>query len=141
MDYRETAQMIAEEEGVDPDLFIRLVEAESSFRPDVTSTAGAYGLTQLVFNPNENRIMHRKAHELKSEYVIRAKGVVRKRPPGTENKKLPTGEIEILLVVLFIPVDDQHSVVPLQLGTQHHPLRQELTVLWIRHDVREVWNL
>ncbi len=44
MDYRETARMIAEEEGVDPDLFIRLVEAESSFRPDVTSTAGAYGL-------------------------------------------------------------------------------------------------
>ena len=48
MDYRETARMIAEEEGVDPDLFIRLVEAESSFRPDVTSTAGAYGLTQLM---------------------------------------------------------------------------------------------
>jgi soluble lytic murein transglycosylase-like protein len=48
MDYRETARMIAQEEGVDPDLFIRLVEAESSFRPDVTSTAGAYGLTQLM---------------------------------------------------------------------------------------------
>lgn len=48
MDYRETARMIAQEEGVDPDLFIRLIEAESSFRPDVTSTAGAYGLTQLM---------------------------------------------------------------------------------------------
>ena len=48
MDYRETARMIAEEEGVDPDLFIRLIEAESSFQPDVTSTAGAYGLTQLM---------------------------------------------------------------------------------------------
>jgi len=48
MDYRETARMIAQEEGVDPDLFVRLVEAESSFRPDVTSTAGAYGLAQLM---------------------------------------------------------------------------------------------
>lgn len=48
MDHREAARMIAEEEGVDPDLFIRLVEVESSFRPDVTSTAGAYGLTQLM---------------------------------------------------------------------------------------------
>lgn len=48
MDYRTLARQIASEEGVDPDLFIRLVEAESSFRPDVTSEAGAYGLTQLM---------------------------------------------------------------------------------------------
>lgn len=48
MDYRALARQIAEEEGVDPDLFTRLVEAESSFRPDVTSSAGAYGLTQLM---------------------------------------------------------------------------------------------
>lgn len=48
MDYRALAAQIAEEEGVDPALFIRLVEAESSFRPDVTSEAGAYGLTQLM---------------------------------------------------------------------------------------------
>jgi len=48
MDYRALARQIAEEEGVDPDLFTRLVEAESSFRPDVTSSAGAYGLAQLM---------------------------------------------------------------------------------------------
>lgn len=48
MDYRALARQIAEEEGVDPDLFTRLVEAESSFRPTVTSDAGAYGLTQLM---------------------------------------------------------------------------------------------
>jgi soluble lytic murein transglycosylase-like protein len=48
MDYRETARMIAQEEGVDPDLFIRLIEAESSFRPDAESSVGAYGLTQLM---------------------------------------------------------------------------------------------
>ena len=62
----------------------------------------AYGLTQLVFDPKENRSLHDKAHELKSEYVIQAKGTVRKRPAGTENKKLPTGEIEILVKELNI---------------------------------------
>jgi aspartyl-tRNA synthetase len=62
----------------------------------------AYGLTQLVFDPKENRPMHEKAHELKSEYVIRAKGVVRPRPAGTVNKKLPTGEIEVLVKELDI---------------------------------------
>jgi soluble lytic murein transglycosylase-like protein len=48
MDYRALAAQIAEEEGVDPALFTRLIEAESSFRPDVTSSAGAYGLAQLM---------------------------------------------------------------------------------------------
>ena len=48
MDYRVLAQQIAVEEGVDPDLFVRLIEAESGFRPDARSKAGAYGLTQLM---------------------------------------------------------------------------------------------
>lgn len=48
MDYRELARQIAQEEGVDPDLFTRLIEAESSFRPNVTSPAGAIGLAQLM---------------------------------------------------------------------------------------------
>jgi len=62
----------------------------------------AYGLTQLVFDPKENRDVHDKAHELKSEYVIQAGGSVRERPTGTENKKLPTGEVEILVTSLNI---------------------------------------
>lgn len=62
----------------------------------------AYGLAQLVFDPKENRAMHEKAHELKSEYVICAKGVVCKRPAHTENKKLPTGAVEILVSALEI---------------------------------------
>jgi soluble lytic murein transglycosylase-like protein len=48
MDYRETARMIAIEEGVDPDLFLRLVGAESSFNPDAVSSKGATGLAQLM---------------------------------------------------------------------------------------------
>jgi len=48
MDYRETARMIAIEEGVDPDLFLRLIGAESSFNPDAVSSKGATGLSQLM---------------------------------------------------------------------------------------------
>ena len=48
MDYREMARMIAIEEGVDPDLFLRLVGAESSFNPDAVSSKGATGLAQLM---------------------------------------------------------------------------------------------
>lgn len=45
---RALARRIAEEEGVDPDLFERLVQQESSFRPDVVSSAGAIGYAQLM---------------------------------------------------------------------------------------------
>ena len=79
----------------------------------------AYGLTQLVFDPEKNREIHRKAHELKSEYVIQVKGVVRERPQGTVNAKLPTGGIEVLVNALNIlnaaltppfEIDDKASV-------------------------------
>lgn len=48
MDYRTLAARIAQEEGVPSDLFLRLVNQESGFQPNVTSSAGAYGLTQLM---------------------------------------------------------------------------------------------
>jgi hypothetical protein len=47
-DFREMARRIAEEEGIDPELFLRLVQQESSFRPGVVSSAGAIGLAQLM---------------------------------------------------------------------------------------------
>ena len=48
MDYRAEAARIAEQEGIDPDLFLRLVQQESSFRPNAVSPAGAIGLAQLM---------------------------------------------------------------------------------------------
>ena len=48
MNYIEMATAIAREEGVDPDLFLRLVQQESSFNPDAVSSAGAIGLGQLM---------------------------------------------------------------------------------------------
>lgn len=47
------------------------------------------GLTQVVFFKNK------AAEELRSEYVIGVKGTVQKRPKGTENPKILTGEIEL----------------------------------------------
>ena len=35
------------------------------------------------------------AHDLRSEYVVRVTGTVRRRPEGTANPGLPTGEIEL----------------------------------------------
>lgn len=48
MEYEDLARSIAIEEGIDPELFIRLVRQESSFNPEARSPAGAIGLTQLM---------------------------------------------------------------------------------------------
>ena len=48
MDLRQEARRIATQFGVDPDLFVKLVQAESSFIPDNISEDGAVGLTQIM---------------------------------------------------------------------------------------------
>jgi aspartyl-tRNA synthetase len=52
-----------------------------------------YGLTQIVADPDSPSF--REAEKLRSEWVVRIDGKVRKRPPGTENPELPTGAVEV----------------------------------------------
>ncbi len=52
------------------------------------------GITQITFDPSKGEVFH-EAETLRSEDVVRVIGTVRRRPAGTENSKLPTGEIEV----------------------------------------------
>ena len=54
-----------------------------------------YGITQVVADPDSPSFKH--AEKLRSEWVVRIDGKVRKRPAGTENPDLPTGAIEIYI--------------------------------------------
>jgi aspartyl-tRNA synthetase len=60
------------------------------------------GLTQVVFRPEENAAVAKQAHGLRSEDVVQVTGPVAARVPGTENPKLPTGDIEIVPHVLHV---------------------------------------
>jgi len=53
------------------------------------------GLVQVLFSP-DNKDLFSKAKELRPEFVLEVRGKVRKRPSGTENPNLPTGEIEVV---------------------------------------------
>jgi aspartyl-tRNA synthetase len=53
------------------------------------------GLVQVVYDPDLPEVF-RTAEQVRSEFVLRVKGLVRRRPAGTENPNLPTGEIEVL---------------------------------------------
>jgi len=60
------------------------------------------GLTQVVFDPERSKEIHDLAGNLRSEYVIKVTGTVEKRPEGTENASLATGEIELIASDLVI---------------------------------------
>ena len=53
------------------------------------------GIVQAVFDPGE-RDSFAVAERVRSEYVLHLKGRVRRRPPGTENPNLATGDVEIV---------------------------------------------
>ncbi len=61
-----------------------------------------YGFTQVVFIPKESGEAHKIAQDLRSEFVVKLTGIVNKRPTGTINEKLATGEIELLAKELVI---------------------------------------
>ncbi|MDR2347542.1 MAG: aspartate--tRNA ligase [Bifidobacteriaceae bacterium] len=50
----------------------------------------ASGLAQVVVHDEA------VAHQLRAEFVVLAKGVVRRRPEGTDNPDLPTGQVEVM---------------------------------------------
>jgi len=52
-----------------------------------------YGLTQCVVDPDSPAFG--QAEKLRSEFVVRVDGKLRKRPPGTENPDMPTGYVEV----------------------------------------------
>lgn len=52
-----------------------------------------YGITQLVFNMEENEGLCKQARSLGREFVIQVKGSVIER--SNKNPKMPTGEVEI----------------------------------------------
>ncbi|MHC4553042.1 MAG: aspartate--tRNA ligase [Planctomycetota bacterium] len=72
-----------------------------------------YGLTQLVFDPEAASEAHKIARDLRCEWVIAAKGVVRPRGEGLENPKLETGQIEI--VVKELEVQNTSKTPPFEL--------------------------
>ena len=59
-----------------------------------------YGITQLVFNMDDNVALCEAARSLGREFVIQVSGVVVER--SNKNLKLPTGEIEIKINALGI---------------------------------------
>ena len=55
------------------------------------------GIAQVVFNPQISKKCHEIAGQVRSEFVLKVTGEVMLRPAGTENLKLPSGEVEVIV--------------------------------------------
>jgi aspartyl-tRNA synthetase len=77
-----------------------------------------YGITQVVADPDSAAF--KVAETLRSEWVVRVDGKVRRRPDGTENPDLPTGAVEVY--VREIEVLGQAAELPMPVfGDQEYP--------------------
>lgn len=109
-----------------------------------------YGITQVVFNAEENQALYEKAHELGREFVIQVKGLVKERE--NKNLNIPTGEIEIIAsdftilnsseVPPFTIIDDTDGSEELRmryryLDIRRNPLKDKLI---FRHKVAQLFR-
>lgn len=109
-----------------------------------------YGITQIVFNAEENEVLYKKALELNREFVIQIKGSVKERE--NKNLNIPTGEIEIIasdLTILnsseippFTIIDDTDGSEELRmkfryLDVRRNPLKDKLI---FRHKVAQLFR-
>jgi len=102
------------------------------------------GLLQVVFDPDRAEIFA-QAERIRSEFVLKVKGLVRPRPEGTVNPNMRTGQVEVLAHELEIlnksetpPFHhDEQANEDIRLKYRYIDLRREnmLGNLMLRHKV------
>ena len=77
-----------------------------------------YGLTQCVADPDSPAF--KVAETLRSEWVVKIDGKVRRRPEGTNNDELPTGQVEIYIDAIEVLGPAAELPLPV-FGDQEYP--------------------
>src|SRR5438876_546198 len=73
-----------------------------------------WGKVQVVFNPAVAPAAHEAASDLRSEFVVPVAGSVRRRPSGSENPRLETGDIEVAASDLEVLSPSEPTPFPLE---------------------------
>jgi aspartyl-tRNA synthetase len=89
------------------------------------------GVTQIVFNPEHPSFA--EAEHLRHEDVLRVEGTARRRPAGTENPRLPTGDVEV--AVGGLEVLNRSQVPPFQVNSDD-PVDENLRLEYRYLDLR-----
>ena len=92
------------------------------------------GIVQLVVNPDRSPEAAEIAHDIRSEFVVHARGEVVRRAPDAVNPNIPTGEVEIQVDELEIVA--RSEPLPFQLDDEgvEEPTRLRYRYLDLRRD-------
>jgi aspartyl-tRNA synthetase len=92
------------------------------------------GIVQLVINPERAPEAAKVAHEIRSEFVVHARGEVTRRAPDAVNPNIPTGEVEVQVDELEIV--SRSEPLPFQLDDEgvEEPTRLRYRYLDLRRD-------
>ena len=91
------------------------------------------GLVQLVCDPADSKEAHEVASSVRDEYVLIAKGKVRKRGEGLANPNLKTGAIEI--VVDELTIDNKSEALPFVINDEN--VNEEIRLKYRYLDLRK----
>ena len=72
------------------------------------------GHTQAIFHEDIDPAVHRRAEEVRAEYVIAVEGTVEKRSPETVNPNMPTGEIEVVASKIWLLNESRTPPFPME---------------------------
>jgi aspartyl-tRNA synthetase len=73
-----------------------------------------YGVTQVVFHADVDQAVHRKAEQVRPEYVIAVEGRVELRSADTINSNLETGEVELVAEKIWVLNDSRTPPFPME---------------------------
>jgi aspartyl-tRNA synthetase len=93
-----------------------------------------YGITQLVVDKNDAPEAHEQASRVRTEFVVTVVGKVAKRLPGTENKRLATGEVELQTTELMIL--NESKTPPFYVNEPDAPIDEALRLKYRYLDLR-----
>ncbi|NJD27931.1 MAG: aspartate--tRNA ligase [Chloroflexi bacterium] len=93
-----------------------------------------YGITQVVIDEGDSPEAHAAATRVRNEFVVAVVGTVARRLPGTENPRLPTGEIEVQAG--SITILNESKTPPFYVNEPDAPIDEALRLKYRYLDIR-----
>jgi aspartyl-tRNA synthetase len=93
-----------------------------------------YGITQVVIDKTESPEAHAVANRVRIEFVVSVAGEVTPRLPGTENPRMPTGEIE--LRATQVDILSEAKTPPFYINEPDKPVDESLRLKYRYLDIR-----
>jgi aspartyl-tRNA synthetase len=93
-----------------------------------------HGITQVVIDKTESPVAHEIGSRVRNEFVVSLAGEVAPRLPGTENPRMPTGEIELRASEIDILSDAKTP--PFYINEPDKPVDEGLRLKYRYLDIR-----